>query len=69
MIAEVVKSLGSLDCLVANAGIAAVGSLLDSTEEGRKVMFDVNVHGVMNCEIAAARQMVKQGEGGRIIGA
>jgi meso-butanediol dehydrogenase / (S,S)-butanediol dehydrogenase / diacetyl reductase len=30
---------------------------------------DINLHGLMNTHIAAARQMVKQGAGGRILGA
>lgn len=69
LVATVVSELGRLDTMVANAGIADVKPLLETTEDERKRMIDVNVHGVFNCYISAARQMVKQGGGGRILGA
>ncbi|KAL8292513.1 hypothetical protein RQP46_001125 [Phenoliferia psychrophenolica] len=69
MIAKVVAALGSLDCMVANAGICKTISLLQMTAADRKAIIDVNVHGLMNSYICAAKQMVKQGKGGRIIGA
>ncbi|KAL8287322.1 hypothetical protein RQP46_003774 [Phenoliferia psychrophenolica] len=67
MFASIVAALGSLDCCVANAGIAKTGRLVDQTAADRKLIMDVNVHGVMNTSISAARQMIKQGKGGRII--
>lgn len=54
--------------MVANAGIAPVGPLLDLTEEVYDKILAVNLKGVLFCYQAAARQMIKQGEGGRIIG-
>ncbi|KAM0756261.1 short chain oxidoreductase [Meredithblackwellia eburnea MCA 4105] len=69
LVAKTVEALGKIDVMVANAGIAAVQSLLESTEEDRRRMIDVNVHGLFNTYISAAKQMVKQGHGGRIIGA
>ncbi|KAL8280143.1 hypothetical protein RQP46_007473 [Phenoliferia psychrophenolica] len=67
MIASIVAAFGSLDCCVANAGVARTGALVDQTAADRKLIMDVNVHGVMNTAISAARHMIKQGTGGRII--
>lgn len=64
-----VSELGNLDTMVANAGIAQVKALLDLTEQDLRRMFEVNVFGVYNCYTAAARQMIKQGGGGKLIGA
>ncbi|EDN96759.1 hypothetical protein SS1G_01685 [Sclerotinia sclerotiorum 1980 UF-70] len=64
-----VKNLGTLNAMVANAGIAQVKSLLSLSEDEVRRMFDVNVFGIFNCYSAAAKQMIKQGGGGKIIGA
>ncbi|KAL5455481.1 hypothetical protein PMIN06_004431 [Paraphaeosphaeria minitans] len=61
--------LGPLDTMVANAGIAQVKALLDLTEQDLKRMFDINVFGVFNCYTTAAKQMIKQGSGGKLLGA
>jgi len=63
-----VKELGNLDTMIANAGIAQVKALLDLSEEDLRRMFEVNVFGVYNCYTAAARQMISQGNGGKLIG-
>ncbi len=55
--------------MVANAGIAQVKALLDLEEEDLKRMFEVNVFGVFNCYREAAKQMISQGTGGKILGA
>lgn len=55
--------------MIANAGIAQVKALLDLTEADVKRMFEVNVFGVFNCYSTAAKQIIKQGTGGKIIGA
>lgn len=66
MIASIIShpNFGQLNVLVSNAGIAKVGSLIESTVAERVHMFDVNAHGVMNTCVAAAKQMIKQGTGG-----
>jgi len=64
-----VKNLGPLDVMIANAGIAQVKALLDLSEDDVRRMFEVNVFGVFNCYSAAAKQMIKQGGGGKIVGA
>ncbi|EPS95394.1 NAD-binding protein [Fomitopsis schrenkii] len=69
MIASVVERLGALDVMVANAGIGLHGPLLTvSTQEWDRVI-NINLRGVMLCYKYAAKQMVDQGWGGRIIGA
>jgi acetoin reductase-like protein len=63
-VASLVRSsattLGRLDTMVANAGIAQVKSLLDVTPEDFDRVFDVNVKGVHYCLQAAAKQMLSQ---------
>lgn len=68
MVEESAASLGPLNCMVANAGIAQVKGLLDLTEQDFSRMFEVNVYGVFNCYQAAAKKMIEQGQGGKILG-
>ncbi|KAJ7585811.1 hypothetical protein C8J56DRAFT_945627 [Mycena floridula] len=71
MVDEVVKELGGLDVMIANAGIHhAGGSLLieHSAEDFDRVQA-VNVRGTFLCYKYAALVMISQGRGGRIIGA
>ena len=55
--------------MIANAGIAQVKPLLELTPQDVHRMFDINFHGVFNCYQAAAKQMIAQGTGGKLIGA
>lgn len=64
-----VENVGPLNVMIANAGIAQVKALLDLSEDEVRKMFEVNVFGVFNCYSAAAKQMIKQGGGGKIVGA
>ncbi|KAI0806231.1 NAD-P-binding protein [Irpex lacteus] len=70
-VADVVEHLGSLDVMVANAGICGtIGKpVVDITAPEWNAIFSVNVLGTMLCYKYAAIQMMKQGKGGRIIGA
>ena len=54
--------------MVANAGVFATVPFVDLTVEELDRMLRVNVRGTMLCFQHAARQMIKQGRGGRIIG-
>ena len=69
MIETSVQALGPLNLMVANAGITQVKPLLEVTQEDWTRMFDVNARGVFNCYQAAAKTMVKQETGGKIVGA
>lgn len=69
MVSRVAEELGHLDVMVANAGIAQILPLLDLTPQDWDRMMAVNVRGVFLCYQAAARQMIRQGTGGKIIGA
>ena len=68
-VAEHVRHFGGLDVMVANAGIAITVPLLETTAEEWQTTLDVNLTGVFHCYQAAARQLVAQGRGGRLIGA
>ncbi|KAL5632066.1 hypothetical protein ACGC1H_000178 [Rhizoctonia solani] len=69
MVAKTVDALGSLDIMVANAGTHVAASILDVTDEIFDRIMNINCKGVLYCYRAAAVQMIKQGKGGRIIGA
>jgi meso-butanediol dehydrogenase/(S,S)-butanediol dehydrogenase/diacetyl reductase len=69
MIRATVAELGRVDVMVANAGVAAVAPLLDVTSEDFDWLMSINLRGVFLCYTAAARQMIAQGDGGKIIGA
>ncbi|KAI9705343.1 MAG: hypothetical protein M1820_005173 [Bogoriella megaspora] len=61
MVQESVSQLGPLNTMIANAGIAQVKPLLELSEEDVRRMMDVNFHGVYNCYVEAAKQMIAQG--------
>lgn len=67
MVRKAVARLGRVDILVNNAGIGAVGLLMEADEETWDKVMNVNAKGVLLCSQAAARQMIAQGAGGRII--
>ena len=67
MVRATVGRFGQLTILVNNAGIAAVVPLMDTDEATWDKLMDVNAKGVLLCSQAAARQMIAQGDGGRII--
>ncbi|MDQ4113631.1 MAG: acetoin reductase [Actinomycetota bacterium] len=69
MVDRVAADLGRLDVAVANAGIADVKPLLETTPEEFDHLMSINLRGVYLCYTAAAKQMIKQGGGGKIIGA
>ncbi len=62
-----VQSFGGLDILVNNAGVGRIIPFLETTNEDWDFMFDVNCKGLLWCSQAAARQMIAQGRGGKII--
>ncbi len=68
-VAAHVARFGGLDVMVANAGIAVTAPLVETTASQWRTTLDVNLTGVFHCYAAAARQLISQGRGGRIIGA
>lgn len=69
MVTKVVTELGRLDVMVANAGMGFGRRLLDTKIEDWDRVLSVNARSVFLCYKLAAKQMIKQGTGGRIIGA
>ncbi|WP_108661393.1 glucose 1-dehydrogenase [Acuticoccus kandeliae] len=69
MIADAVEALGPLAVLVANAGINIIKPFLEFEEKDLERIFRINVFGVFYCVQAAARVMIAQGQGGKIINA
>jgi meso-butanediol dehydrogenase/(S,S)-butanediol dehydrogenase/diacetyl reductase len=69
MVRRVADELGQMNVMVANAGIAKVKALLDLTPDDWNRMMAINLRGIFLCYQAAARQMIRQGTGGKIIGA
>ncbi len=69
LVDETVKKFGRLDIFVANAGTndPKKTHYLDITEEQYERIMGVNLKGVFFGGQVAARQMVKQGEGGSIV--
>jgi D-sorbitol dehydrogenase (acceptor) len=64
---KAVEHFGRVDILFNNAAVFDMGPLLDDSWDAYERIFAVNVRSMFFLLQAAARQMVKQGEGGRII--
>ena len=62
-----VKAFGRLDIMVNNAGIETRTSILDTTEAQYDKVLDVNLKSAFFGTQIAAKQMIAQGGGGRII--
>jgi glucose 1-dehydrogenase len=67
MIAEVVKRFGRLDIAVCNAGMEIKRPFLEVTDEEWHKVVSVNLYGAFVVSQLAARQMARQGKGGKII--
>lgn len=62
-IARVRDQIGSVDVLINNAGFGIFETVLDSTLDDMKAMFDVNVFGLIACTKAVLPQMLEQKKG------
>jgi glucose 1-dehydrogenase len=62
-----VSSFGRVDIMVNNAGIETRTSVLDTTEDQYDRVLDINLKSAFFGTQIAAKQMIKQGGGGRII--
>ena len=67
MVEQVVATAGGIDILVNNAAVFDLAPILEITEQSYDTVFAVNVRGLLFTLQAAARQMVKQGRGGKIV--
>ncbi|KAJ7182872.1 NAD-binding protein [Mycena crocata] len=69
MVEQVVHTHGQLDVMVANAGVASYAPILEISTDEWDRMLHINARGTFLCYKYAGKQMIKQGHGGRIIGA
>lgn len=67
LFASAVKEFGRVDIVVNNAGVETRTSILDTTEEQYEKVLSINLKSAFFGTQLAARQMIKQGGGGRII--
>ena len=67
LVDSAVKSFGRLDIMVNNAGVETRTSILDTTEAQYSKVLDINLKSAFFGTQVAAKQMIAQGEGGRII--
>lgn len=65
--AAVVARAGKLDILINNAALFDAAEVVDITRESYEKLYAVNVAGTLFTMQAAARQMIAQGHGGKII--
>jgi NAD(P)-dependent dehydrogenase (short-subunit alcohol dehydrogenase family) len=66
-VAGAVSTFGGLDILVNNAGIFDLAPIVEIARESYRRVYAVNVEGLLFMMQAAAKQMIEQGRGGKII--
>jgi len=67
MVTGVVRELGGIDVLVNNAGVTRYAHIMELNESDWDAMHKVNAKGTFFAMQRVAEQMIKQGNGGRII--
>ncbi len=67
LVGTAVSTFGRLDIMVNNAGIETRTSILDTTEAQYERVLDINLKSAFFGTQLAAKQMIAQGDGGRII--
>src|SRR5215471_5596212 len=67
LIDKAVSTFGRLDIMVNNAGVETRTSILDTTEDQYDRIMAINLKGAFFGTQIAAKQMIKQGGGGRIV--
>lgn len=67
MVADVVQKFGRLDIVVNNAGVEIKKPFLEVTDDDWNKVLSINLYGAFLVSQIGARQMVKQGKGGKLI--
>lgn len=67
LVAKAVEKYGKLDIMINNAGVAITKPMLDMSEAEYNTVMDSNLRSVFFGSAAAAKEMIRQGHGGRII--
>ena len=67
VIDELAEALGGLDVLVNNAGVMSTTPFLETTLDEWRTQLSTDLDGAFVCAQHAARRMVAQGRGGRIV--
>lgn len=67
MVAKAVSEFGSVDILVNNAGIYPTVPVMSASKEDFEKVIHINLMGAFFASKAAAKQMIAQGKGGKII--
>ena len=67
MVDTAVKKFGKLDIMVNNAGVFTTSPITDLSEDDWQKVIDIDLKGTyLGCQ-SAAKQMIKQGKGGKIL--
>ncbi|KZM51939.1 L-iditol 2-dehydrogenase [Labrenzia sp. OB1] len=66
-IAAVEAETGGIDILINNAALFDLAPIVDITTDSYQRLFDINVGGTLFMMQAAAKSMIRRGEGGKII--
>lgn len=66
-LAKDISSRHGLDAWVSNAGVSRMRRFVDITQEEYDITLDINLKGVFLCGQAAAKVMIEQGRGGKIV--
>ena len=67
LIHQTVETLGGLNVLINNAGLYPRAALVDMSELDWETVIDSNLGSAFLCTQAAARRMLRQGQGGAIV--
>jgi NAD(P)-dependent dehydrogenase (short-subunit alcohol dehydrogenase family) len=67
VVEELAEALGGVDLLVNNSGTSRKAPFVELSFEEWRYVLSVNLDGAFLCAQRAARRMVAQGEGGRIV--
>ncbi|MDO4555043.1 MAG: SDR family oxidoreductase [Lachnospiraceae bacterium] len=67
LVSKTVEAFGRLDIMINNAGVAITKRLTEMTEDEYNRVLDSNLKSVYFGAQTAAKQMIEQGEGGKII--